>query len=128
MAKKRGHVRAVLSPAARRDIRDALKWSETKFGHEASLRYEALIVQALRDIEADPDRPGSAERPEMLEGVRTYHISLSRARARSALGGVHKLRHFIVYRLDPNKTRIEIGRILRDDRDLVRHLPEDYRS
>jgi toxin ParE1/3/4 len=125
--KKRGPLKAVLSPATRRDVRDVLKWSETKFGHDARLRYEALIVQALRDIEADPVRPGSTARPEiMIEGVRTYHISLSRTRARAAVGVVHKPRHFIIYRRRENENIIEIGRILRDDRDLARHLPEDY--
>ncbi len=78
MAKKRGYLRAILSPEARRDVREALRWSETTFGHDARLRYEALIVQALRDIEADPAIPGSSERPEiMIEGTRRYHISLS---------------------------------------------------
>ena len=76
MANKRGHPKAVLSPEVRRDLRDALTWSETKFGHDAKMRYEALIVQALRDIESEPDRHGSVERPEiMIEGARTYHIA-----------------------------------------------------
>ena len=129
MPKKRGHLKAVLSPDARRDLREALRWSETKFGHDARLRYEALIVQALRDIETDPARPGSNERPEILiEGARTYHISLSRDRARTVVGVVHKPRHFILYRRrKDNQNVIDIGHILRDDRDLVRHLPESYR-
>lgn len=129
MPKKRGHLKAVLSPDARRDLREALRWSETRFGHDARLRYEALIVQALRDIETDPTRPGSNERPEiMIEGARTYHISLSRDRATMVVGVVHKPRHFILYRRrKDNKNVIDVGRILRDDRDLVRHLPESYR-
>ena len=128
MPKKRGQRKAVLSPEARRDVRDALRWRETKFGHDARLRYEALIIQALRDIEADPDRPGSTGRPEiMIEGARTYHISLSRDRARTAAGVVHKPRHFIIYRRREHKNVIDIGRIIRDDRDLARHLPESYR-
>jgi toxin ParE1/3/4 len=63
----------------------------------------------------------------MIEGARTYHVSLSRDRAMTALGVVHNPRHFIVYRLGENKNAIDIGRILRDDRELVRHLPEGYR-
>ncbi len=128
MPKKRGHLKAVLSPDARRDLRNALRWSETKFGHDARLRYEALIVQALRDIETDPVRPGSCERPEiMIEGARTYHISLSRDRAKTAPGVVHNPRHFIVYRRRENKNVIDIGRILHDGCDLKRNLPDEYR-
>lgn len=129
MDSKRSQFRSVLSPEARRDIREALRWSQTKFGRAARLRYESLIVQALRDIEADPVRPGSCGRPEMLiEGARTYHISLSRERARMAAGAVHRARHFILYRRSKDKPNvIDIGRILRDDRDLVRHLPEGFR-
>ena len=59
---------------ARRDIATILKRSIWEFGEAASVRYRALISQALTDIEADPERPGSEERPEiMIKGARTYH-------------------------------------------------------
>ena len=128
MANQRGHPKAILSPEARRDLRDALTWSETKFGHDAKMRYEALIVQALRDIESEPARHGSIERSEiMIKGARTYHIRFSRDRAKTALGVVHNPRHFILYRRREDRNVIDIGRILHDGRDLQRHLPEDYR-
>ncbi len=128
VANRRGHPRAVLSPEARRDLRDALTWSETKFGHDARMRYQALIVQALRDIESDPARPGSIVRPEiMIRGARTYHISFSRDRAKTALGVAHNPRHFILYRRRAHGNTLDIGRILHDGRDLQYHLPEDYR-
>ena len=65
----------------------------------------------------------------MIEGARTYHIGLSRDRARTATtGAVHRPRHFILYRRrGDNGNVIDIGRVLRDDRDLVRHLPENFR-
>ena len=64
----------------------------------------------------------------MIEGARTYHIGLSRERARTATGVVHKPRHFILYRRrEDNRNIADVGRILRDDRDLVRHLPESFR-
>ena len=128
MAKKRGHPKAVLSPEARRDLRDALRWSETKFGHDAQMRYEALIVQALRDIESESDRHGSIDRSEiMIKGARTYHIRFSRDRAKAAFGVVHNPRHFILYRYRRDRNVIDIARVLHDGRDLQRHLPEDYR-
>ena len=85
MAKKR-RLPFHVTGSARRDIAAILKRSLQEFGISASLRYRALIRQALLDIEADPERPGSKERPELMaEGARTYHISLSRTRAASAM-------------------------------------------
>ena len=124
MAKKRS-VRVSLAPAARQDVREVLRWSEEKFGRRAAVRYRELLQQALRDIEADPERPGSKERPEiMIEGARTYHLSFSRSRVGGP--GVKAPRHYVLYRSREDGV-IEVGRILHDGRDLERHLPEDYR-
>ena len=124
MAKKRPRIRASLAPAALEDVREALRWSEEKFGKRATARYRALLQQALRDIEADPNRPGSRERPEiMIEGARTYHLWFSRSRVRGE--AVKTPRHFLPYRV--REHIIEVGRILHDGRDLQSHLPEDYR-
>jgi toxin ParE1/3/4 len=89
-----------------------------------------LIRQSLRDIEANPERFGSASRPDLLgSGARTYHISFSRRRAGSP--GVKEPRHFLLYRRkrDPKDGQdvVEIARILHDSTDLARHLPPDYR-
>ena len=110
---------------ARRDIAAILKRSLQEFGIDASLRYRALIRQALLDIEADHERPGSKERSEiMVEGARTYHISLSRNRVSGAR--VKEPRHFLLYRRREDGV-VEVARILHDGRDLDRHLPEGYR-
>lgn len=69
-----------------------------ELGRDATLRYEDLIVQALRDIEANMERPGSQDRSDLQKGIRSYHLSFSRERARSALGIAHKPRHFVIYR------------------------------
>lgn len=127
MANQRRLPKVVLSPEARRDLRDALIWSEMRFGPDARLRYEALIVQAIRDIQSEPTRHGSTERPELMKkGVRTYHIRLSRNRAKTAVGVVHDPRHFVLYRHREDGNAIEIGRILHDSRDLYRHIPEEF--
>ena len=124
--KKPARAAATLTPDARQDIRDISRWSELKFGKEAAVRYRALLLQALRDLEADPVRPGSKERPElMIPEARTYHLSFSRGRAGHP--GVKKPRHFILYR-SPSPGFIEIARILHDSSDLRRHLPEGYRD
>jgi plasmid stabilization system protein ParE len=55
-------MRAILAPSALKDIKEILLWSEEKFGKDAALHYEALLVQAVRDIEANPARPGVSHR------------------------------------------------------------------
>ena len=117
--------RASLAPAARQDIREVLKWTEQNFGEAAAARYKTLIKQAVRDIAADPERPGSKERPEiMTKGARTYHLEFSRSRVSGSR--VKEPRHLLLYRRRDDGV-IEVARILHDSRDLRRHLPEEYR-
>lgn len=123
MAKKRVTPKFVLSPEARRDLQETLRWSKAQFGTDAALRYEDLLMQAFRDIEKDTERPGSQDRCDLLPGVRAYHLRFSRERARTALGVVHNPRHFIIYRR--RGSWIDILRILHDSRDLTRHLPNE---
>jgi len=116
--------RIVLAPAARNDIREALLWSQERFGERAAARYRDLLRQAIRDIAADPARPGSQTRPGLARGVRTYHLFFSRTRARSDLGAVRQPRHFLVYR--SRETTIDVVRVLHDARELEQSLPADY--
>lgn len=125
MSESGGRVRIVVTPLARSDIREALIWSQERFGESATARYRALLKQALRDITADPDRPGSMERPDLARGIRTYHLFVSRDRARGDLGVVKKPRHFLVYRRR-GEILIDVVRVLHDARDLELHLPEEY--
>jgi toxin ParE1/3/4 len=121
---KKGPLLHVSGPA-RRDIAAIVKWSLREFGQAAARRYEALIQQALIDIGTEPERPGSSERPDlMVEGARTYHISLSRSRVSGSK--VKEPRHFLLYRRREDGV-IEVARILHDGRELQRHLPEGYR-
>jgi toxin ParE1/3/4 len=57
-----------LSAAARADVVEILAWSQEQFGESARLRYEALLVTALRDIAEQPERAGSIARPELGSG------------------------------------------------------------
>jgi len=116
----------ILAPAAERDVRETLRWSRERFGERAAARYRNLLKQALRDIAADPERPGSQERPDLAPGIRVYHLFFSRDRARGSLGIVRTPRHFLVYRR--RETVIDVVRVLHDARDLERHMPADYRS
>jgi toxin ParE1/3/4 len=110
---------------AQRDIKAVLKWSEKEFGKGAAARYRVLIKQAVFDIGADPERPGSQDRTDLLvSGARTYHLSFSRSRVGGP--GVKEPRHFLVYRRCEDGA-IEVGRVIHDSRDLDRHVPEEYR-
>jgi len=81
-----------LSTTAQADLIDVLAWTQSQFGEAARKRYETLLVAALRDISIQPDRSGSVERPELGDGVRSWHLHLSRERARTETGmGVRQL-------------------------------------
>lgn len=85
---------------------------------DPSLRYRALIRQALLDIELDPERPEI-----MIAGARTYHLSLSRTHVSGIR--VKQPTHFLLYRR--RDEWIEVSRILHDARELEQHLPVSYR-
>lgn len=113
-----------LSAAAQTDLIDILAWTHEHFGEAARKRYETLLVAALRDVSSQPDRPGSLERPELGEGVRSWHLRLSRERARTDTGIVRRPRHFLVYRAVSDV--VVVGRVLHDAMELAQHLePEE---
>ncbi|RJF89508.1 type II toxin-antitoxin system RelE/ParE family toxin [Oleomonas cavernae] len=114
-----------LSAAAREDIVELLAWTDEHFGELARLRYERLLATALRDVAADPERPGSIKRPDLGEQVRSYHLRHSRERARHESGIVRNPRHFLLYRAVRSGV-IGVGRVLYDAMDLERHLPSAY--
>lgn len=112
-----------LSDSAQNDVIDVLAWTHEQFGEAARLRYEHLIVAALRDIAAQPDRPGSIARPELGAGVRSWHLRLSRHRLGTGAATVRRPRHFLVYRVEP--ALLVVGRVLHDAMELAQHLDPD---
>jgi toxin ParE1/3/4 len=87
-------VRYRVSAAAQADLVNILDWTHGRFGEVARRRYEALIVAALRDISAQPDRVGSMQRPELGGSVRSWHLHLSREHGRTETSIVRRPRHF----------------------------------
>ncbi|MBZ9844252.1 hypothetical protein [Mesorhizobium sp. CA5] len=81
-----------------------------------------MLIAALRDIAADPERVGSIARADL--GNRSYHLRYSRDRARTEHGIVLRPRHFLLYRMTLEV--VGIGRVLHDAMELRRHLPESY--
>lgn len=113
-------VRYRLSNAAQHDVVDILAWTQGNFGDAARQRYSALLVAAMRDISTAPERAGSIARPELGAGVRSWHLRLSRERARTETGIVQRPRHFLIYRIEASV--IVIGRVLHDVMELEQHL------
>lgn len=109
-----------LSAAAQADVTDILAWTHERFGEAARLRYESLIVAALRDVATQPERPGSIARPELGGAVRSWHLRLSRDHVVTADRVVRRPRHFLLYRVEP--AHLVVGRVLHDAMELARHL------
>lgn len=112
-----------LSQAAQGDVLGILAWTHEQFGEAARLRYERLIVVALRDVASQPDRPGSIARPKLGAGVRSWHLRLSRAHVELGDEVVRRPRHFLVYRVEP--ALVVVGRVLHDAMELARHLDRE---
>ena len=114
-----------LSSAAQEDIAELLAYTEANFGEIVMLRYERLLIAALLDIAADPERRGSVARPELGENVRSYHLRYSREHARTGERIIRRPRHLVLYRF-ARADLIGVGRILHDAMELERHLPSEF--
>ena len=111
-----------ITDPARSDLIDIRRFTLNQYGRTTADAYGTLLKQAMRDIREDPFRPGSKERPEIGENIRSYRTALSRDRAAS---GIKSPRHFILYFL-PNEDVVAVSRVLHDSRDLARHIPGDH--
>jgi toxin ParE1/3/4 len=108
-----------LSGPAKADIAAILRRSEELRGKEARVRYRACLAAAMRRIAADPGGPSSVDRSELLPGVRSFHIRLSRNGSREA--PVANPTHLIFYRaVQPGE--VEIVRVLHERMDMPRHV------
>lgn len=111
-------VRYRLSGPAEADIVRLLAWTERQFGEAVRVRYATLIAAALHDVSSQPDSVGNVLRPELGEGVRSWHLRLSRERARTAVGIVRRPRYFLIYRIEGDL--VVVGRVLHDAMELVK--------
>jgi toxin ParE1/3/4 len=108
-----------LSALAQADIAHVLTWTEQHHGDQARERYAQLLSAALRDLTVAPLRLGTTARPELGEGVRSYHLRSAGKRA-----GVGRPRHLILYRIGGALT-VEVGRVLHEAMELERHATFD---
>ena len=114
--------RLIITDSARSDLLDIRRYTLGRYGETKAKAYDLLIKQALRDLRDDPNRPGSRDRPEIGESIRSYHTALARGRSGS---GVKSPRHFVLYFISAADD-VVISRILHDSRDLGRHVPRDH--
>jgi len=120
-------VKVTIADSATKDIEDILIWSYENLGEIPCQRYERLLIQAISDLSSNPEHPSSKLRPELGQGVRTYHLSLSREKMDLTLVRVSRPRHFLVYRIrsaensEFPESHLEIARVLHDSMDLIRH-------
>ncbi len=115
-----------LSELAQQDIESILVWTHKEFGEVGRLRYESLLIQAIRNVASDPKRPGCMSRPELVTNAFTYSLRHSRDRVSKSIGRVRNARHFLLCRLADDGW-LEVGRVLHDSMELRRHLSTDYR-
>lgn len=77
------------SDAADDDVEDILAWSETNFGLDAHNRYLHLLEAAVAHAAESRDSLLLKPRPELGEGVLSWHISQSVLRAGASESGPH---------------------------------------
>lgn len=108
-----GHWTVRLSAVAEGDYVAILRWTRQHFGQIQARAYASTLQSALLELRQGPQLPGSRGGDEISPGLRLLHV------ARHGRKG----RHFILYRADPEYTRVTVMRILHDSMDLPRHRP-----
>jgi toxin ParE1/3/4 len=111
-----------LSEPAKSDIAAILRTSEDRHGKSARIRYRALLTAAMRRIAADPDGRSTADRGDLLSGIRSFHIRYSRKESRET--PVVNPVHVIFYRVGQASV-VEIVRVLHDRMEPSRHIGEE---
>jgi len=108
--------RYLFTEPAKADRSAILLYSRREHGDAGRRRYALLITAALRAAASDPGKLGSRPRPELGDGIYSYHLANARDKVPTPSDRVNSPRHFIVYRVDGNK--ITILRILHDAMDI----------
>ncbi|HEV2160686.1 MAG TPA: type II toxin-antitoxin system RelE/ParE family toxin [Stellaceae bacterium] len=114
------------SPYASADLRNAFRYSRAEHGDAGLKRYRALIETALREIVADPFRPTSRDRTNVVQGLRSYHIKHSRAR--SPEKSVRAPCHILYYRVTQDADNADAVTLLRVLQDTWEPAARDFRD
>ena len=111
-----------LSPLARADLAQILATRAEDWGVEGRRRYAAVLAAGLRKIAAQPNGPTTRPRPELLRGIRSFHLRNARVEASGAK--VRRPVHVLFYRA-AGPGMIEIVRVLHERMEPSRHIGED---
>jgi toxin ParE1/3/4 len=103
--------RVRLSEDAERDFREAIRWTNARFGASQVRRYTATLHAAINALKNGPTPIDGRSREDIAPGLRVLHA------ARQG----HRARHFILYRVVGEQT-IEVVRMLHDAMDLRTHF------
>src|SRR5687768_8626423 len=107
-----------LTRSGRSDIASILRTSEERHGHDARVRYAALLAAAMRRVAEHPQGHSTSDRSELRPGIRSFHIRHSRDESREA--PVANPVHVIFYRaIRPGL--VEIVRVLHERMEPRRH-------
>ncbi|MEL6667006.1 MAG: type II toxin-antitoxin system RelE/ParE family toxin [Pseudomonadota bacterium] len=112
----------IITDPAREDLLEIEIYTLHTYGDLAAVAYSNLIQQAFEDIREDPNRLLSKARPEIDGNIRSYHTSSAKRRSAPP---VKKPRHFVLY-FEANEDAVVISRVLHDERDIERHIPDDH--
>lgn len=108
-----------LSRPAQADLEQVLTTSGDRWGEEGRRRYAALLITALDQVAANPEGPATRNRPDLLPGIRSFHLRNARREGRAA--PVKRPVHVIYYRaVQPDI--VEIVRILHERMDPALHV------
>jgi toxin ParE1/3/4 len=103
------------------DLANVLATSAERWGAKGRQRYAAVLVEAMRQVAAEPDGPLTKKRPDLRAGIRSFHV---RYATRSPEGAkVRRPVHVLYYRVAQEGV-IEIVRLLHERMDPSRHLDE----
>jgi len=110
-----------LARPAQIDLVNILSTSSERWGAEAQQRYAAILINAMRQVAAEPEGPLTTKRPDLRSGIRSFHVRYARHSAKG--GTVRKPVHVLYYRVAEEGV-IEIVRVLHERMDPSRHLDE----
>lgn len=105
-----------LGEDAETDIDDILEWSVFRFGSAVRDGYQALMRATFASIARDPELPGSHDRSDLGQGLRTVHLRTCRDEVSPAVRRITNPRHFVVYRQADEV--VQVVRLLHDAMDI----------
>lgn len=111
-------LRPAFTEQALKDLSSIQVWTESHFGQAISLRYDALIENALAQLLESPDRLGVLQHPGLNSEIHLFHLRFSRNSEKKRW--IQSPRHFIVFRVDHDV--LTVLRVLHDSMDIQSQL------